>query len=1464
MNTKLLNASAAAFILLLAVLPAGSARAGTITVVDLPATGTDAASGISTNNHYVCAFDYGNNANTPTINGVPFTHLGWPGANNNQFAVTNAVDANFGGQLVISSGGPVANKLANADNLGQGNGAAQADGNIQTLYADIIYPGGVGDPGAWIQQEFDDLTPGHIYSLRIYYRYWGNTVGGRPIEVYFNGEGTQEAYSGNPLAEDAGGAHYIQYDFAAASTNVFCIITNDATGQAPLLWGVTLQDNSYPTAPVITQQPSFARVNGGSSTHFKVTASGYPAPAYQWYFNTSSNYLGATTITDTGNGRITGSASNTLTITNVATADGGYYFAIATNDYGAATSTIVNLEVVFAPTITSQMPTGSFSMFANQTETLSVTVSGGTQGLAYQWFTNGVADGNGTAATYYASAASSTPGETFQCIVTNDFGSATSAVVALTAILPLPAAVTSSSYSTNVLALNPAFYWPMHEQAAPAPGDIETNYGSLGALGNAYYSDWWVNNGAPGNDAVHHQIPTSPLQNDPDGTVFFSYPAGTNTYMLVPHTSPLTTLTPPFTIELWMYATNTAFGDLVSQDGTALNVGNANNTYGVRVTWGAGSGYSSANTIFQVYNGITTSSGYNTNTWHYVVMVCSVSGGATNYTIYVDNAVAPNGTVNVTAFKPDYWDPLTIGAGLWNNVGVTRETALGLAEVAIYTNDLSAADINSHWTVATNASSGPSDYYTAVLSDNPLLYYRMNSPAYSGRPDVSTWPMLDNYGLTAGNGVYMPGVAPGSVAGPGFFGLSGTNAMPGNGLNAFANVGFNPALNPTGHTPFSVAACFKGNPADSRYQNIVGHSDNSWRIALDPTGKLHFNAGAGGEITSAGVYNDGNWHQVVGAYNGTSNYLYVDGILVAQTLAGTNGIPGSTSDVLLGADPQYLTGNTGAGRQFAGNLCEVAFFNNALTAEQVQTLYDAIGAPVTSISVPVISRVGASDVFTVKANGSSPAYQWYVNTVADYNGATALTDGGGVSGSATASVTIANLQDYYFAVATNTLGSATSSIVQVPQVLTALAAGKPIWNQTSQTNLIVLFSDVVDPVTAAAAGNYALDNGASVLSAALVASNEVALTTSALDTNTSYTLTIQNVENVYGIMQMPSSTNLVVGVYPVNVALWVSADTGVTTNADGTVTQWNDLSGNFNNLYGATAYAFADPVLTNSASGQPVVYFDANATNSSGKAYGMAFFANDAPSLEITGDMSVLALVNFTEPAFGGGHGEIVSKTGYNNPNVPAPYDYHAANNGLTTLRGNGNTVAGSYGSFTASASISSGKPHVIVFSGTGNVVNDYLDGQLIGSGVLNANGGGSYNMANCADQNQPVFVGGRGDNTKFNAEKLTGEMFELMVVGSAITPYDVDQLGSYFIAKHNIVLVNTSPTNIVVSPASGNQVTLSWPVDHIGWQLQSNSVGLTATGAWFTVTGSATTNQMTITPDVTRSNVFYRLFYQP
>ena len=76
---------------------------------------------------------------------------------------------------------------------------------------------------------------------------------------------------------------------------------------------------------------------------------------------------------------------------------------------------------------------------------------------------------------------------------------------------------------------------------------------------------------------------------------------------------------------------------------------------------------------------------------------------------------------------------------------------------------------------------------------------------------------------------------------------------------------------------------------------------------------------------------------------------------------------------------------------------------------------------------------------------------------------------------------------------------------------------------------------------------------------------------------------------------------------------------------------------------------------------------------------------------------------------------------------------------------------------------------------------------------------------------------------------------------------------------------VNTTPTNIIKSVSGGN-LTLTWPSDHIGWTLQtqtnSRSVGLVpATNAWFDVSGSSTTNQVVL-PIGTNGTVFFRLRY--
>lgn len=76
---------------------------------------------------------------------------------------------------------------------------------------------------------------------------------------------------------------------------------------------------------------------------------------------------------------------------------------------------------------------------------------------------------------------------------------------------------------------------------------------------------------------------------------------------------------------------------------------------------------------------------------------------------------------------------------------------------------------------------------------------------------------------------------------------------------------------------------------------------------------------------------------------------------------------------------------------------------------------------------------------------------------------------------------------------------------------------------------------------------------------------------------------------------------------------------------------------------------------------------------------------------------------------------------------------------------------------------------------------------------------------------------------------------------------------------------VDPTPTNIVFS-ASGGNLTLSWPTNHIGWTLQAQtnlrSVGLNTN--WVSFGGGYTnTNNVVIPFDATAPTVFFRLFYQ-
>jgi hypothetical protein len=66
------------------------------------------------------------------------------------------------------------------------------------------------------------------------------------------------------------------------------------------------------------------------------------------------------------------------------------------------------------------------------------------------------------------------------------------------------------------------------------------------------------------------------------------------------------------------------------------------------------------------------------------------------------------------------------------------------------------------------------------------------------------------------------------------------------------------------------------------------------------------------------------------------------------------------------------------------------------------------------------------------------------------------------------------------------------------------------------------------------------------------------------------------------------------------------------------------------------------------------------------------------------------------------------------------------------------------------------------------------------------------------------------------------------------------------------------APPEIAFS-VNGNQLTLNWPTNYVGWRLQSNTISLLTTN-WSPVPGSSNTNRVQISTQPGQSQVFYRL----
>jgi len=362
--------------------------------------------------------------------------------------------------------------------------------------------------------------------------------------------------------------------------------------------------------------------------------------------------------------------------------------------------TVTNLGSATIPTITNQ-PTGGT---VEQGSVFTFTV-GANLATTYQWKKNGNTVAGATGSSYTILNASSNDIATYTVAVSNAAGG----VLSSGAMLNVTNAPTYANYQSAVLANGPIHYYPLQETSGTAATDL----GSQAANG-AYTGGFTLG------------------QSTGEPTLGFSHCVHFNgqpgTYVNLGNFS----FTPgqSLTLEAWVNLDTTA-------DPTAYYdiLGNFPD-YGIGFVPGDGVKMYTSST------GVTTPPA-SLGQWHYLVGV--YDGTANTSTVWMDGVQGPakSGGSGLTAFSSN---PVLIAAsrdGSNNSFNLKGY----VAEVAIYTNALSAAQLRIHFRTAV-PSIPPISIANAVIVSWPSLppgYVLQTSPNVAG-------PYVNYSGSIYGNG----------------------------------------------------------------------------------------------------------------------------------------------------------------------------------------------------------------------------------------------------------------------------------------------------------------------------------------------------------------------------------------------------------------------------------------------------------------------------------------------------------------------------------------------------------------------------------------------------------------------------------------------------------------------------------------------------------------------------------------
>lgn len=474
-----------------------------------------------------------------------------------------------------------------------------------------------------------------------------------------------------------------------------------------------------------------------------------------------------------------------------------------------------------------------------------------------------------------------------------------------------PQFVASTAYRDTVLSNSPALYWKLDETAPFGVGKVAVDSSGNGRNGTYVSASAVIDSPAlVGNDTIG----TSKYFPDTAAGERIAGPAGAFVPLAFPFTMEAWCNLPSLTTTCQVFATNASGSGNYS--GAYVNV---STTGDVGVSFGTPALASSQ--YRRTYS--TNTSPIQTNTTYHIVVVCT---NINTVTLKVNDILVPmpyvSGTLLVMGTAANTYPAVSHG---WNDAFSNAKGYID--EVAFYLSALTAVDITTHYKIGTNQSAPSTAYRDLVLSDNPILYWKLDGSTPIDETGTHTsivggsptfyYPSLISPLVDAGASILFPTTGSQSVEGNAG-GLFTTN-------QGSVEIWFSPTWNSGDSTTHTLCTSETGSTNHCRFTHYF---NNNWYIGFVRNGiDYRVIIPAATMVVAAG-----NRYHLVFTWNvsGGGAKVYLNGVLKGSQ---------PTMLPLPSAPSTYIIGN-GGGSNAGAAMDEVALYDYDLSLPQIQNHYN--------------------------------------------------------------------------------------------------------------------------------------------------------------------------------------------------------------------------------------------------------------------------------------------------------------------------------------------------------------------------------------------------------------------------------------------------------------------------------------------------------------------------------------------